>query len=70
MHILNRRKQPVHVTEPQWLRLAFCCSFCSMYAGVFTAFAFPELAWASFVGLLPGFVTLIAAHFHYWSNPL
>lgn len=69
MHILNRRKS-VHVTEPQWLRLAFFCSLSAMYAGVFTAFVVPELAWASFVGLLPGFVTLVAAHFHDWSNPL
>jgi hypothetical protein len=69
MHILNRRKQPI-ATEPQWMRLAFACSFCSMYAGVFTAFAIPELAWASVVGLIPGFVTLIAAHFHDWGSPL
>lgn len=64
----NRRKQVGHVTEPEWLRLAFACSFCAMYAGVGFAYLHPEMAWTSLVGLIPGFVSLAAAHFHDWST--
>lgn len=64
----NRRKQSIHVTEPEWMRLAFACSFCAMYSGIGVSFFEPELAWASVVGLIPGLVTLVAAHFHDWST--
>ena len=63
----NRRKQVGHVTEPEWLQLAFVVSSYALVLGYIAAFEW-NVPWLYAVAQIPGAVTLIAAHFHDWST--
>jgi hypothetical protein len=67
MHILNRRKQAI--TTRNWIDLAGIASCWVLVLGYMAAFwwRIPALY---VVSLIPGGVSILAAHFHDWSNPL
>jgi hypothetical protein len=65
--ILNRRKQPT--TTGEWIELSCALSCYALVLGYMAAFwwRIPALY---VVSLIPGAVSIVAAHFHDWSNPL
>jgi hydrogenase/urease accessory protein HupE len=64
--ILNRRKQP---TTADWIELSCALSCYALVLGYIVAFRW-DLPWLYVVSLIPGAVSIVAAHFHDWSNPL
>jgi hypothetical protein len=67
MHILNRRKQPA--TKRDWTELACMLSCYALVLGYMAAFWWdvPQLY---VISLIPGGLSLIAAHYHDWSTEL
>jgi hydrogenase/urease accessory protein HupE len=64
--ILNRRKQP---TTADWIELSCALSCYALVLGYIVAFRW-DLPWLYVVSLIPGGLSLIAAHYHDWSTEI
>jgi hypothetical protein len=64
MRILNRRN-----TSRDWTELACAVSCYALVLGYMAAFCW-DIPALYVVSLIPGAVSVVAAHFHDWSSPL